>query len=549
MTLRRFTPGSLADSADGSVAGLIASQRRAGPEAITRSRSFLPSDSERTDAEGRFRVPIPPGALPLAFEVSHPEHVTVVSDPFLEAPETPIQINLPLAGILEVRFEPEPGLELISFPYVFLTPSGFYGSFQAGELRFRYPLLSPFLEPDKQAQRADPKPFDPKRPFRTQVVGRLRLEAFGSTSGAVEVEVLPGATEVVKLRLARARGIRGLVVDTGGKPVSGLWVVAKRGHEEGSSFTNREGRFEITGVTGVEEGPVSVHVVEPGTGKHREGVEAQLGGDPVELVFDEAERGRLELILAGLDASPWDQSLRLEPTRGGTPFRLKPEKLSQIRLLASRGHYDPERPLSYVRIPAGDYLLKGRVDRFVPNKPLPVTIRSGETTRLRVQFRVGATLVVTVLSKEGRPLEDALVRVVGQERDEETTGSDGLLTLAGLTEGTHRILAVGPGHAPTRVSHQVPPEGGTLSIRLGEGILLEGVLRDASGAPLPDRDLLLRGESGDYLRTRSDGAGRYRRPNLAEGVYELFLINGKRGPWKIQVKGTGTQRLDLNAPN
>jgi protocatechuate 3,4-dioxygenase beta subunit len=178
-----------------------------------------------------------------------------------------------------------------------------------------------------------------------------------------------------------------------------------------------------------------------------------------------------------------------------------------------------------------------------------------------VRLERAATLEVAVTGSTGAALEGARVRLETKSYDlvqdslhsmssgsfstwsvawKGKSGPDGLATLAGLPPRVPLELTV-TGEGAHRVDAQPvvlePGERRRLEVQLGAGVTIEGLLLDASGAPIPgqtiarvagDRPGMLARHDEPVERTPTDRNGRFRFTHVPVGAWRVGPAVGSR---------------------
>ncbi|WP_141324704.1 carboxypeptidase regulatory-like domain-containing protein [Myxococcus sp. AB025B] len=141
-------------------------------------------------------------------------------------------------------------------------------------------------------------------------------------------------------------------------------------------------------------------------------------------------------------------------------------------------------------LPPGDYVLKARHGQ---HQGQAETTLDEEQTEAEVTVRLGTLVRVTgvVRDTSGQPIEGATVlansRGTVYTDTEAVTGADGRFELEEATLGTHHFTVSAKGFLPTEtteveVTHRTPP----VELTMERAFVIEGIVVDAAGTPLPD---------------------------------------------------------------
>ncbi len=374
------------------------------------------------------------------------------------------------------------------------------------------------------------------RPARTDGKGRfslavdeagpwlLRVEAPGYAPLLAEHVRAPA--EDLELRPGRGASLEFSLVDPDGLPLptarlllrspgGGRLLEARRIEaDEGGSYR----------VEGMVTGEASLDVLSPGFAPVRvprvrleEGQTTDLG----ELV---AGRGR---VLAGTVLDPEGNPVEGAVVR---PWVRRREEAAFEAVTGPDGRFvvegAPGRALDLVVV------ARGWAPLIVP---IPATSpgRDDGTADLVLRLHRGGTVTCRVESRDGAPLEDALVVVRGLESFcRGSTGSDGTAVLEHVPPGEIRIQALVNPLRPTEgiLEKMVTvPEGGEIQVAFRPGILLEGkILR--RGAPCPGARIVAVGLGTGVPREtaigRADENGHYRLALSGEGTWSLEVLAG-----------------------
>ena len=440
-----------------------------------------------TDQSGRAELSGFPEGARLRLEVSAEGYRTLTRDG-LELRNAPIRVELDRAAIIEGEVvgqsgEPVPGADVFALmesgDLAARTTSGSEGTFRISDAA---PGTIRLIANAQGYRRGEPVP--------------LMVEAGDTRSGVV-------------LPLARAKGVRGKVVDRSGAPVSGATVALVPDYGTGVVDADSSVAVAVTGAEGTfvlaadPQPRQSVVATAPG---HGPAVDATpLAKADSEIVLTLAPPGSVEVRL------PSD----LPPTRQVTITDGRKVRRSQFA--AGR------TAVLFTDLAVG----KGEA-ALPPGTRKPMDIVEGTT--VVVELRDGVTVEGTV-TQNGRPLPNFVIAVVSLR--------DGGIAMAGAVEtdargnwrrenlapGPYLFSAVGPeGRAEKRV--ELPTEG-TVRVDLAvTSVIVDAVVTDASsGEPVPAASLFLKPDAAECrasMSTRSFG-------NLFDTDIDLSVSDGGCG--------------------
>jgi protocatechuate 3,4-dioxygenase beta subunit len=295
----------------------------------------------------------------------------------------------------------------------------------------------------------------------------------GAPSGTETIEVARGATEVRHDVVLPENGIRGVVVDEEGKPVTGAAVTAAQAGKGsskitdfgsamesfgGQSFTDDEGRFSLQDL---KAGDYDLRVQAQGYGTELlERVAAQAAGPEARIVLRKGIEVTVQVV--GPDGAPVQgAALFLEDDQG--------------REISNLSQFDAVRTgqdgRAVLRAPAGNLRFEAAARGFAPGEaasPVPasgdvvIRLRKGAAVKVAVKGADGAAVQgagVEVQDAEGRPFGtrfsfEGIADLLGGA----STGSDGTYVRRDLPAGTWKVRAV---HADGRAGE-------------GKAVLVEG---------------------------------------------------------------------------
>jgi RNA polymerase sigma factor (sigma-70 family) len=201
-------------------------------------------------------------------------------------------------------------------------------------------------------------------------------------------------------------------------------------------------------------------------------------------------------------------------------------------------------------------------DYTATENPRPVT---GQVTALRAPAEgviircrtatTGGALAVTVRDVDGHPCAGVPVRLEGRFTGLEhaRTGADGVARLTGLRDEELEVTARLEGNEglPATAIYPVPvrvrPDAGEVTIRFRSGILLTGIVRDATGKPCPKA--LVRLLVGDDVVSSAltDEAGRFRLAAVPGKSHTLWA-NARSGHLILEDVIPGEKPLEVTLP-
>lgn len=376
-----------------------------------------------------------------------------------------------------------------------------------------------------------------------------------------------------RLVLVQPATLLGRVVDESGKPVAEaeVWVMAGYFHRpvegeyqyypyvnalprrpELSARTDAEGRFRIPGCPTNACLDLAVHKVgkalRPAERRYisPETMQGRPGLEEIKLVMVPA--GTIEgKVLAGEKGSP----------------------LAGVRLvLASRqpgsSGYRPVAPIysggdgsfRIAEILPGAYQVRAF---FETNAPwvapfAPATVEAGQTTTIEIQATPGSLLEMVILDQGNRkPIAAADLQVFGENfHANASSDADGRTTFR-LPAGQYQVSASRLNSQPASVTASVKAnQTNRLEIELSPAPEIAGVVRDPSGAPVPDLELtIFPNYRTDAGALKTDAVGRYRMTwnhQRSGGMNETPSLLARDEKRNLTASGDieeGTTTLDL----
>lgn len=362
------------------------------------------------------------------------------------------------------------------------------------------------------------------------------------------------------LMLDPGRGLEGLVLDEKGKPVAGAKIKARAlfpgGLDERDAESDEKGAFRLGGMK--EDMEYLVTVEAEGFGRAQQSVKAAGQALEIEMRRGAELRGR---VVAGDPPRPMTGfSVRIEALEDDeVPMLLKMAGLARPRPEPFR---DAQGLFSLVDLTPGAYSVKIEAEGFVDGRIDKVELAPGETTDLgEILLDRGATLRGVVVAREtGEPVagaaisesgaelfQQAMVPGMGQAGARPLSAPDGSFVIAGLSPGTHTFEVVHDSFA--RGSAQVDIEAGLdpgeLTIELGPGGSVEGVVLDKTGQPLQSGMVMLMSGVRPDMRTigSTDTFGFYRIEHVAPGSYQLLAMPQPTGGEQDQAAMLGSMQM------
>ena len=209
-----------------------------------------------------------------------------------------------------------------------------------------------------------------------------------------------------------------------------------------------------------------------------------------------------------------------------------------------------------VGLPAGRHALSVMADDFEGSADGRVQLIAGKEVEHEVVLAALGWLEVSVLTTAGDPAVGAAVRVVdaqGHSLFSARTDAQGWMAPHALPEGTALLVASLDGyvaHQPVAVeAHDTLRVGLTLDV----GLELRGVALTASGHPISDLAVSLRGATAhDKPESRTDAEGRFVFAGLAPTPHEVVARRGRgAGATRVRrtlVPGRDSEEIVLRLP-
>jgi hypothetical protein len=355
----------------------------------------------------------------------------------------------------------------------------------------------------------------------------VRAEQDGFLPATLEVE--PGLSDPILLKLEPGEALRGTVADEEGKAVEGARIAL------------------LTG-TGNRLRPLAASISD------------RLGA----FSFAAAPAGSLRVVVQASGYLAWSQPLSIEP---GSPAPRVEVTLSRGAVLSGRVVSERGEPVEGAGISLSDgepglgltapetvsdaegtYRLEGapsgphQVQVLHPDYlPERRQLELGESETVRdFTLKAGAALSGQVVDDQGDPVSGATVTVAAETDPisvpQRWTDAEGRFRVPGLAPARYGVLVELPGYAPAELSGVEVGKGRPdLAVRLTRGATLFGQIH---GLPAEARARLQVWASGPalvQLTGTADSEGRYRIQNLGEGT------------WRISARAEGLGR-EVSAP-
>jgi protocatechuate 3,4-dioxygenase beta subunit len=518
------------------------------------ARIFGATADAATDAEGRFRVELPPRSRGISLRASADGYVDADWFPESDAPATfSLKRARGLAGIVmmdaggrpvagaRVRALPAPAGSVLTDPPSGETRTDADGRFQIPGLPvgWTYALL------------VDGGDFAPAR----------RITDVPERSG-----------EPLLITVTRGATASGRVLGPEGRPVPGANVLLQPGRPEDEDWSlpqdskpfevlsGPEGRFLLSHLAA---GRYGLQVIRDGFAPARiAGLEIPADSRTVDLGDVRMEAS------AAIEGRVLDE--RGRPLSGAQVGLALPTAIHGIGR-PSRVETGPDGSFQLHDLVRGErYDLWVQADGFVPRQAPGVEAPPSEP--LRIELRRGRTLAVRVVDPDGRPVPRARLSRMERMTTSVSGVSSGSWSMSGVgqtdDEGTLRIGGLEPGVLDLQVEAdgfqpllarglRIPEDeaAGPVEVTLARGAVLEGRVLDGDGKPVigasvnafqADAEL----PGGGSPEATTDDEGRYRLTGLSPGLYQ---VDAESGELQDSVQATveiraAVQHLDLRFP-
>lgn len=348
--------------------------------------------------------------------------------------------------------------------------------------------------------------------------------ASGSTSAGTGTDTFTGSGD--KKAVAGAE-LKGAVIDDLGRAVPGAVVEA---------LTSRDGQWAAiaTSATG-DDGSFTLHDLPDG--------DYEVRGRKVGF-SDEALSG------IGVPVKPDAPAVRLTLERTGTlrgrvlEDTGKPAKGAVVMLRDTGAASAPtatagdDGTFALSGLPAGVYGAQARLGVFVSEVEDGVELQSGSEAWIDLQLAASAVLIGSVVDREtAQPVAGARLvfdpGVLGPAGETSPVGADGAFSVAGLREGSVRVVAEAAGYVPASGLGQAG--GAALVIQLDRAATLRGTVVDEAGAPVRGAELEVLAEGVELADTFAGGIALAASDNLGVtvGAVPKIPISGSAAPMTL----------------
>ena len=210
-------------------------------------------------------------------------------------------------------------------------------------------------------------------------------------------------------------------------------------------------------------------------------------------------------------------------------------------------------------LPSGVYGAQARLGVFVSEVEDGISIEAGAEAFVDLQLAASAVLAGSVVDRaSGQPVASARLLfdpgVLGPAAEAVAVAADGTFSVAGLREGSVRVVVDAPGFVPASGLGQAGGEA-SLVIQLDRAATLTGVVLDEAGEPVAGAELEVLSEGMELAESFAGGIGLAASDNLgvtvgavpkipiAGGGSPLTLLGGSAGgssavSWQTAADGT-----------
>ncbi len=365
-----------------------------------------------------------------------------------------------------------------------------------------------------------------------------------ATESRIGVLVSAGTTRRVTFRLDSAVTIEGRLVDHEGRGVSGV-AMAMRMPTWASSvvaLSASDGSFTIDGLL---PGQHMVIGVSDEHGQTMAPFQAPGRGLTLKLAGAGVVKGRV------LDESG-------EPVTAGNvrPFQATyySYPYSQVHALGTDGTFS-------VPLPKGDWIFRVETPDGRVSADTPAVVALDETTEIEIRMPPVFVVRGVVVDGAGSHVEGAAVYVMQggfpptpSREFWARTDEDGSFEIAGLPEGATGLHVEHPAYSKGTFDAVATPRGSATTVRVVvlPGATLEGLVRDATGAPVAGQQVTAQ-LGGQFLTPRSTWSGpdgRYRLTPLDAGEWTIGAgpLGAPVASRKVTLAGGTTVTVDLDLP-
>lgn len=367
----------------------------------------------------------------------------------------------------------------------------------------------------------------------------------------VVIEAEHGA-DLGTLTVERGTAIVGTVVDESSEAVAEAEVSTQSlsmtgGFVQRKCITDSEGRFALAALPADRTYEVTASHAEFATASQKE---VKPDGDAVTLTLRAKGSGTVTgRVVAGDPPEPVTGLFVVAIPKGdGGPMGM----MTALGMgVEKRTLHTPDGRFTLENLTPGTYTFKITADGFVPARIEETELVPGQPLDLgEIRLDRGATLRGLVLDKtskaplggaailieEGGGIAAMLKQMDPSQRADAVTGPDGRFTLTGIPPGPLTLRVETDRHAPAKTTLEV--QAGVpvadLTIDVGPGGSIEGIVRDKAGLPLAGQMITATTGFGTSMRlmTTTDEVGHYRLEHVAPGDYMVIAMpmpSGEQG--------------------
>ncbi|HKS25360.1 MAG TPA: carboxypeptidase regulatory-like domain-containing protein [Thermoanaerobaculia bacterium] len=491
--------------------------------------------STMTGPDGSFRLTdLSPGSMML---IANKQEAFIQEMRQVTAPARDVNIELPPGGRITGHVVDKATHQPVS-------------SFQAGVSTSRGgggmviqtpPMLKAFTNDDGAFT------LDNVRPGPTQVV----VNAPGYTAGRVpNIEVEEGKTAPeVTVELETGVKLTGKVTGQSGEPLSGVTV-----SPEQTSRGGRVMRFDTMGSTVVTDpqGEYTIEALEPGEKSFSYSLSGYVTETRSVNLTGKEVRSDVQLS-SGLRVSG------MVVTDGGAPVgdALVRATSASDNMFGREAHSDAGGNFLFEGLAPGHYTFNAAKSGYANGVARDVDVSTGAP--VRVTMKSGGTITGHVSGLTAEELQQANVMASGAGTGSSSAPVDagGNYRIEGAPTGTVRVVArvggpFGGGGKSSEPKTVVLDAGGsaTADIEFQSDTVVRGHIT-RGGQPLHNAMVLFfpkAGKAQTNASTTADGSGNYQISGLADGTYNVQVIDFERtAPFttSYEVKGSGTFDIDI----